>query len=155
MVPTERVLRVVAGLAEIGITEISLADTTGMASPPDVTRVVDAVRSYDPDGIQIGLHFHNTRGLGLANVWVGLERGVRLFDSSLGGLGGCPYSPGATGNIATEDLVHLLATTGYETGIDLDRLLTTSRQFEEALGFQLPGQVLRAGPRWITKGVRS
>jgi hydroxymethylglutaryl-CoA lyase len=137
----------------MGIAEVTLADTTGMAAPPDVGRVVDAVRSA-LDDIAIGLHFHNTRGLGLANVCEGLRLGIRLFDSSLGGLGGCPYSPGATGNIATEDLVHLAEITGYATGIDLGRLIETTRALEERLGFQLPGQVLRSGPRWITKGSR-
>jgi hydroxymethylglutaryl-CoA lyase len=152
-VATESVVRVVRALAEIGIAEVTLADTTGMAAPPDVGRVVDAVRSA-LDDIAIGLHFHNTRGLGLANVCEGLRLGIRLFDSSLGGLGGCPYSPGATGNIATEDLVHLAEITGYATGIDLGRLIETTRALEERLGFRLPGQVLRSGPRWITKGSR-
>lgn len=150
VVPIDRVADVAASLHTLGIDELTLADTTGMATPPDVGTVVDAVRDRCPDAT-IGLHFHNTRGLGLANVWAGIGAGVRLFDSSIGGIGGCPFSPGATGNVATEDLVHLLEATGHNTGIDLDRLIAVGLQLERELGFSLPGQLLRSSPRWITK----
>ena len=132
------VLDVMDRLASIGIEEITLADTTGMAAPPDVELLVAAAHDRFGTDVTIGLHFHNTRGLGLANTWTGLEAGVRLFDSSVGGLGGCPFAPGATGNIATEDLVHLLAVTGYQTGIDLARLIEITRKLESELGVTLP-----------------
>jgi hydroxymethylglutaryl-CoA lyase len=125
-----------------------------MAAPPDVEKLVAAAHARFGQDVTIGLHFHNTRALGLANAWTGLQAGVRLFDSSVGGLGGCPFSPGATGNIATEDLVHLLAVSGYETGIDLGTLNEVTRRLEGELEMTLPGQVLRAGPRWEVKGRR-
>lgn len=142
------VLAVVAGLADAGIREITLADTTGMAAPPDVHRLVGLVRREYGADVTVGLHFHNTRGLGLTNVYAGLDAGVRLFDSSVGGLGGCPFSPGATGNVCTEDLVHMLELLGIGTGVDLGALLEAARFTERALGFQLPGQLLRSGPGW-------
>ncbi|MEM7255574.1 MAG: hydroxymethylglutaryl-CoA lyase, partial [Pseudomonadota bacterium] len=95
----------------------------------------------------ISLHFHNTRGIGLCNVMAGLDEGVTRFESSIGGLGGCPFAPGATGNICTEDLVYLLHEMGYETGIDLDRLCGVAHQVEDTVGHALPGQLMRAGPR--------
>jgi hydroxymethylglutaryl-CoA lyase len=154
-VATERVVAVAHHLRSLGVMEITLADTTGMAAPAEVRPAVDAVRAAVGDDVVIGLHFHNTRGLGLANVCAGLDAGVRLFDSSVGGLGGCPFSPGATGNISSEDLVHLLTIMGLRTGIDLDRMIEVSSRLERTLGVQLPSQVLRAGPRWLTKGVRA
>ena len=105
----------------------------------------------------IALHFHNTRGVGLANVIVGLQMGIREFESSIAGLGGCPFAPGASGNICTEDLVYLLHESGYETGIDLERLCEVARQVETLLGRGLPGQVMKAGPRlrrFSLEGVR-
>jgi hydroxymethylglutaryl-CoA lyase len=117
-----------------------------MATPPVVTRVVDAVRNKYPD-MEIALHFHNTRGVGLANVMNGLQLGVREFESSIAGLGGCPFAPGATGNICTEDLVYLLEECGYETGIDLEKLIGVAKQVEQMMGRQLPGQMMKAGPR--------
>jgi hydroxymethylglutaryl-CoA lyase len=154
-VATERVVAVARHLRSLGVMEITLADTAGMAAPADVRRGVDAVQAAVGDDVVIGLHFHNTRGLGLANVCAGLDAGVRLFDASVGGLGGCPFSPGATGNISSEDLVHLLTIMGLRTGIDLDRLIDVSSWLERTLGVALPSQVLRAGPRWLTKGMRS
>jgi hydroxymethylglutaryl-CoA lyase len=150
VVPVDRIADVAASMHTFGVDELTLADTTGMATPPDVGTVVDAVRDRCPDAT-IGLHFHNTRGLGLANVWAGIEAGVRLFDSSIGGIGGCPFSPGATGNVATEDLVHLLEATGHTTGIDLERLISVGLELERELGIALPGQLLRSRPRWLTK----
>ena len=129
-----------------GVRHISLGDTTGMATPPVVTAVVEAIRARHP-GALVALHFHNTRGIGLANVMNGLELGIREYESSFGGLGGCPFAPGATGNICTEDLVYLLHECGYETGIDLEKLATVARQVQEVMQRQLPGQFMRSGPR--------
>ena len=129
-----------------GVRHISLGDTTGMATPPVVTAVVEAIRARHP-GALVALHFHNTRGIGLANVMNGLELGIREYESSFGGLGGCPFAPGATGNICTEDLVYLLHECGYETGIDLEKLAAVARQVQEVMQRQLPGQFMRSGPR--------
>jgi hydroxymethylglutaryl-CoA lyase len=97
--------------------------------------------------MQVALHFHNTRGVGLANVVVGLELGVHEFESSIAGLGGCPFAPGATGNICTEDLVYLLEESGYDTGVDLEALIEVAKKVEALIGRPLPGQVMKAGPR--------
>jgi hydroxymethylglutaryl-CoA lyase len=117
-----------------------------MATPPVVTRTVEAVRNKFPD-MQLALHFHNTRGVGLANVMNGLKLGVTEYESSIAGLGGCPFAPGATGNICTEDLVYLLHECGYETGIDLEKLIAVAQMVEKMMGRQLPGQMMKAGPR--------
>ena len=148
-VPVERVLHVVAGGAAAGVDSLAFGDTTGMATPTRVTRLVDATRSAQPD-LPLGLHFHNTRGTGLANVLAALQLGVADFDASIGGLGGCPYAPGASGNIATEELVHMLEDMGVRTGVDLDALLEAAALAERLVGRQLPSQVLRAGPRTRT-----
>ncbi|MBK9605354.1 MAG: hydroxymethylglutaryl-CoA lyase [Betaproteobacteria bacterium] len=145
-VPLDNVLKIVGAYLEGGARHITLADTTGMATPPVVSRVVEATRSRFPDAI-IALHFHNTRGIGLANVMNGLELGIREYESSFAGLGGCPFAPGATGNICTEDLVYLLHECGYETGIDLDALATVARRAQDVVGRALPGQYMKAGPR--------
>ena len=107
----------------------------------------DVEEARNAPGVRIGLHFHNTRGVGLACVMVGLEEGVTLYDASVGGLGGCPFAPGATGNVCTEDLVYLLEESGYPTGVDLDRLILASERMARTLGRDLPGQVMKAGPR--------
>ena len=133
-------------MAELGASHVGLGDTTGMAVPPTVRAALREVRANAP-GVAIGLHFHNTRGVGLACVMVGLEEGIRHFDASIGGLGGCPFAPGATGNVCTEDLVYLLEESGYSTGIDLDRLVLAARRMQAILGRELPGQVMKAGPR--------
>mgnify|MGYP003323076348 FL=1 len=99
---------------------------------------------------QIGLHFHNTRNTGLANIMFAMQRGVSRFDAAIGGLGGCPYSPGATGNVATEDVVHMVEDSGARTGIDLDKLISCGQLAEQLVGRQLPAQVLRSGPRTRT-----
>ncbi|WP_050465204.1 hydroxymethylglutaryl-CoA lyase [Herbaspirillum autotrophicum] len=138
--------RIVGAYAELGITHITLGDTTGMATPRNVRSTVRALRQSFPQ-LQITLHLHNTRGIGLANVVVGLEEGIRRFDASVGGLGGCPFAAGATGNICTEDLVYLLAESGYRTGIDLSQSIAVALQMERVLGKRLSGQVMRAGPR--------
>jgi hydroxymethylglutaryl-CoA lyase len=145
-VPVDAALRVVNGYAESGIGQITLGDTTGMATPPTVARLVDAIRQRFPQ-MRIALHFHNTRGVGLANVMLGLDLGIREFESSIAGLGGCPFAPGATGNICTEDLVYLLEESGFDTGIDLDALIGVAKRVEEIIGRTLPGQVMKAGPR--------
>jgi len=145
-VPVDSLLRIVDAYRAREVRHVTLGDTTGMATPPVVERAVDAIRARFPD-VSVALHFHNTRGVGLANVMVGLAIGVREFESSIGGLGGCPFAPGATGNICTEDLVYLLHECGYRTGIDLDGLAAVAREVETLLGRSLPGQVMRAGPR--------
>jgi hydroxymethylglutaryl-CoA lyase len=117
-----------------------------MATPPVVTRTVEAIQSRYPEAI-IALHFHNTRGIGLANVMNGLELGIREYESSFGGLGGCPFAPGATGNICTEDLCYLLEESGYDTGVDLEALIAVATRVEALIGRPLPGQVMKAGPR--------
>ena len=145
-VPVDAALRIVDAYAKLGIERLTLGDTTGMATPPTVTRLVRAIAERFPR-MRTALHFHNPRGIGLANVVVGLELGVREFESSIAGLGGCPFAPGATGNICTEDLVYLLEESGYDTGIDLDALIRVAREVEALIGRPLPGQVMKAGPR--------
>ena len=148
-VPVSRVLHVVAGAAEAGADSVAYGDTTGMATPTRVTRLVGETRSAYPD-LPVGLHFHNTRGTGLANVYAALQLGVDDFDAAVGGLGGCPYAPGASGNIATEELVHMLEDMGVATGVDLEALIEVAAQAERLVGRELPSQVLRAGPRTRT-----
>jgi hydroxymethylglutaryl-CoA lyase len=145
-VPVERVLAVAGRAVADGADSISFGDTTGMATPGRVQRLAAAFRSDHPE-TPLNLHFHNTRGTGLANVLAALELGVADFDASVGGLGGCPYAPGATGNIATEELVHMVEDMGVDTGIDLDALIDAAADAERIIGRVLPSQVLRAGPR--------
>jgi hydroxymethylglutaryl-CoA lyase len=145
-VPVDRVRWVVNQTVAAGADAVSFGDTTGMATPTRVTRLVGEVRSDHPD-LPLNLHFHNTRGTGLANVYAALQLGVADFDASVGGLGGCPYAPGATGNICTEDLVHLAEDMGVATGVNLDALIEVAGQAERLVGHTLPSQVLRAGPR--------
>jgi hydroxymethylglutaryl-CoA lyase len=143
-VDEDRVLQLVDAYQALGIQGVTLADTTGMANPRQVERLVKRVLervSVD----DLTLHFHNTRGLGLCNVLAAYETGARRFDAALGGLGGCPFAPGASGNICTEDLVNLCNEVGIETGIDLPHLLRLSRQLPALLGHELPGQVAKAG----------
>ena len=135
---------------EAGVDAVSFGDTSGMASPRVVNELLDALEALNIDVSTVGLHFHDTRNLGLANILVGLQRGVRKFDASIAGLGGCPYSPGATGNVATEDVVHMVEDLGYDTGVDLESLMEAGHLAEELVGRQLPSQVLRAGPRTRT-----
>jgi len=137
-VPADRVVRLAEALMEAGCDEVGLSDTTGYASPTQVKDLVTRVRTAVGSRALCGLHLHNTRGLGLANVLAGLEVGITTFDSSLGGLGGCPFAPGASGNIVTEDLVFMLEAMGLRTGIDLPRLLDVRRVLREAL----PGEAL-------------
>ncbi|MFM0475421.1 hydroxymethylglutaryl-CoA lyase [Paraburkholderia strydomiana] len=140
----DRVVGIVDTYREMGIQGITLADTTGMANPRQVTRLVTRVlERVTPSALT--LHFHNTRGLGLANVLAAYEAGARRFDAALGGLGGCPFAPGASGNICTEDLVNLCDEMGIPTGIDLEKLLALSRALPDLLGHDVPGQVAKAG----------
>ncbi len=141
-----RVASVVDRVVADGADRVAFGDTTGMATPPRVVAVVSRVREEHPD-VPMLLHFHNTRGTALANVYAALELGVTEFDASVGGLGGCPYAPGASGNVATEEVVHMLHDMGIETGIDLEALLDAARLAEEIVGRDLPSGVLRAGPR--------
>ena len=145
-VPVERVLSVADRAVRDGADGISFGDTTGMATPARVTRLVGGFRSAHPQ-VPLNLHFHNTRGTGLANVLAALELGVSDFDASVGGLGGCPYAPGATGNVATEELVHMVEDMGVSTGIDLEAMIDAAATAERIVGRTLPSQVLRAGPR--------
>ena len=145
-VAVDAVLRIVDAYASLGIERLTLGDTTGMATPPTVARLVRAVGQRFPH-MKTALHFHNTRGVGLANVVVGLELGIREYESSIAGLGGCPFAPGATGNICTEDLVYLLEESGYDTGVDLEALIAVAKRVEAIIGRPLPGQVMKAGPR--------
>lgn len=141
VIPADKVVRLAETLMEAGCDEVGLSDSTGYANPTQVKDLVNRVRKAVGERAFAGLHMHNTRGLGLANVLAGFEVGVRTFDSSLGGLGGCPWAPGASGNVVTEDLVFMLEAMGLRTGIDIDRLLgvrkilTDSLPREEMYGF--------------------
>jgi hydroxymethylglutaryl-CoA lyase len=140
----DRVLHIVEAYQQLGITGITLADTTGMANPRQVDRLVRRVLKQVP-AAHLTLHFHNTRGLGVCNVLAAYEAGARRFDAALGGLGGCPFAPGASGNICTEDLVNLCDEVGIQTGIDLPLLLQLSRGLPTLLGHEVPGQLVKAG----------
>lgn len=131
---------------ELGARGVSLCDTTGMAYPTQVAALTAAFRSRWP-GTAATLHFHNTRGMGLANVLAAIDAGGDRFDASFGGIGGCPYAPGATGNVCTEEIAHALHWMGYETGVDLDALLVASRRLPALIGHDTPSQVAKAGQR--------
>jgi hydroxymethylglutaryl-CoA lyase len=141
-VPRERVLEIARRLIDAGCEEIGFGDTTGMANPAQVRRFFDGLDL----GAELTAHFHNTRGQGLANVLAALDSGVRSFESSFGELGGCPVPAGATGNIASEDLVSMLHEMGYDTGIDLERLVACAHEVQRVLGRPLGSHVLTAGP---------
>jgi hydroxymethylglutaryl-CoA lyase len=141
-----RVVAIVDRVVADGADRVGFGDTTGMATPRRVVDVVAPVRMRQPD-LPLLLHFHNTRGTALANILTALELGITEFDASVGGLGGCPYAPGATGNVATEEVVHMLHDMGIETGVDLDAMIEAARLAEELVGRKLPSGVLRAGPR--------
>jgi hydroxymethylglutaryl-CoA lyase len=145
-VDPRRVAAIVDRVVADGADRIAFGDTTGMATPRRVREVLDAVRERHAD-LPLLLHFHNTRGTALANLLTALDLGVTEFDASVGGLGGCPYAPGASGNVATEEVVHMLHDMGVDTGIDLDALIEVARMAEEMVGHRLPSGVLRAGPR--------
>ncbi len=144
-VPIAQVERVVARLVQLGAGGISLADTTGVANPVQVERVLEHLVPRFPS-IEWTLHTHDTRGMAIPNILAAMECGVTHFDASVGGLGGCPFAPGASGNVCTEDLVHCLHAMGVETGVDLDRLIATSKRVGDVVGHALPGQIVKAGP---------
>ncbi|TNE37888.1 MAG: hydroxymethylglutaryl-CoA lyase [Alphaproteobacteria bacterium] len=143
-VPVARVVDVAARAAEIGACEIAIADTIGVATPWDVRERVKAV-SAEIAKVPLRLHVHNTRNTGIANAYAAVEEGVRIIDASCGGIGGCPFAPKATGNIATEDLAYMLTRAGFDTGIDLAALLETSKWLESAVAHPIPGLVAKAG----------
>jgi hydroxymethylglutaryl-CoA lyase len=143
-VPLSEVMRFAHRFADLGVRGLTICDTTGMAHPAQVEAMAEAMRKAFPQ-LQMTFHFHNTRGMGLANVMAAARAGIDRFDGSLGGLGGCPYAPGASGNISSEDAIHLLMCLGYETGIDLDRLLAVGRGLPEVVGHGVPGQMIKAG----------
>jgi hydroxymethylglutaryl-CoA lyase len=145
-VPPERVLEIAARLRDFGAEEVAFGDTTGMANPVGVREFFGRARAELGAEVELTAHFHNTRGQGLANVLAALEAGVDSFESSFGELGGCPVPPGATGNIATEDLVSMLHEMGIETGIDLEALLACARAVRDVLGRPLGSHTLVAGP---------
>ncbi|KAB2843201.1 hydroxymethylglutaryl-CoA lyase [bacterium] len=142
-VPPAKVAEVAGQLAEIGVDELSIGDTIGVATPNQVPEIVALAAERTPLE-NIALHFHDTRGTALANVMAGLDAGVRKFDSSAGGLGGCPYAPGASGNLATEDLLYMLHGMGHETGIDLEKIVAASQGIAGALSRALPSRYLQA-----------
>ncbi len=139
-----QVADLVGRIAELGVAEIALADTIGAGDPWAVTKKVEAARAAAPDAV-LRLHFHDTRNTGLANAYAGIEAGVSVLDASVGGIGGCPFAPGATGNIATEDLVYMLERAGFSTGYDLDALIGTARWIGEKIGRPAPSALSRAG----------
>ncbi|HEU0204806.1 MAG TPA: hydroxymethylglutaryl-CoA lyase [Burkholderiaceae bacterium] len=145
-VPLEVVMGWIDRFAEAGARGVTLCDTTGMAFPNQVQKLCETAIGRYPT-LDFTAHFHNTRSMGLVNTIAAVEAGIRRFDTSLGGIGGCPYAPGASGNVATEDVVHMLDCMGYQTGIDLEGLIEAARWLERLVGHELPAQVSRAGPR--------
>jgi hydroxymethylglutaryl-CoA lyase len=143
-VPVARVVDIAREVAKSVPCEIALADTIGVGVPAQVTELVRQVRAAVPS-IPLRGHFHNTRNTGLANAYAAVEAGVRMLDASLGGIGGCPFAPAATGNIPTEDLVYMLQRSGFETGVSLEALIDTSKWLQEQLGRPVPGMLVKAG----------
>jgi hydroxymethylglutaryl-CoA lyase len=145
-VPLDGVLGWIDRFAEAGAQGVTLCDTTGMAFPTQVQQLCEAAIKRHPT-LDFTAHFHNTRAMGLVNTIAAVEAGIRRFDMSLGGIGGCPYAPGASGNVATEDVVHMLQCMGYDTGLELDGLIQAAHHLERLVGHELPAQVSRAGAR--------
>jgi hydroxymethylglutaryl-CoA lyase len=143
-VPVERVVELARRVADARPFEIALADTIGVGVPSQVTEIVSRVREAVP-GISLRCHFHNTRNTGLANAYAAVQAGVHTLDASLGGIGGCPFAPAATGNIPTEDLIYMLHRCGYETGVDLDGTIETGKWLQVKLGRDVPGMLVKAG----------
>ncbi|HSW19163.1 MAG TPA: hydroxymethylglutaryl-CoA lyase [Ramlibacter sp.] len=143
-VPQEETLGWARRFADLGVRGVTVCDTTGMAHPAQVSAMADALQRALP-GLQTTLHFHNTRGMGLANVLAAVQAGIVRFDGSLGGLGGCPYAPGASGNLCSEDAIHMLEEIGFDTGVDLRQLLAVARALPGVVGHEVPGQVAKAG----------
>ena len=143
-VPETQVERIARAVAACGISRLSLADSIGSGNPAQVSRLVARIKGALP-GMPLSLHLHNTRGLGLANALAGFQAGIDTFDAGLGGLGGCPIFPGATGNVATEDVVNLFEEMGVSTGVNLDKVREASRLMQQFLGRPLPSYILRVG----------
>jgi len=140
-----RVVAIAAEMADAGAVEIALADTIGVAVPSQVSDLVGAVRAAVPSHVRLRAHFHDTRGMGIANAWAAYQAGVEVLDASLGGLGGCPFAPGATGNIASEDLIYLLDHSGVSSGVDLGKLIAANHWFAGVLGRPLVSAVGKTG----------
>ena len=130
--------------ADLGVRGLTICDTTGMANPAQVSKMSESLQKKFPQ-LQLTMHFHNTRGMGLANVLAAVQSGIVRFDGSLGGLGGCPYAPGASGNISSEDAIHMLDAMGYDTGMNIPKLLDLARELPQIVGHSVPGQVAKAG----------
>jgi hydroxymethylglutaryl-CoA lyase len=145
-VPATEVLEWMRRFADIGVHGMTLCDTTGMAFPSQVRELCRRAAESFPL-LELTLHFHNTRGMALANTLAALDAGIVRFDSSLGGLGGCPYAPGATGNVCTEELVHMLELDGYDTGVDLPAVVDAAKRLPDLIGRDVPSQILKAGRR--------
>ncbi len=143
-VPLEQVKNVVNAFLKLGITQLSLSDTTGMANPRQVYEMGSYMVETYPQ-VEWVMHFHNTRDMALANIVAGIEAGIRMFDGAFAGLGGCPFAPGASGNVATEDVIHMLHEMGIDTGIDLFKAMDTARLAAELVGHEASGSVLKAG----------
>jgi hydroxymethylglutaryl-CoA lyase len=143
-VSQQEVMRWSQRFADLGVRGLTICDTTGMAQPTQVAAMCEILQKQFPK-LQLTLHFHNTRGMGLANVLAAVQTGINRLDGSLGGLGGCPYAPGASGNICSEDAIHMLDAMGYDTGIDLARLLPIARHLSNVVGHTVPGQVAKSG----------
>ncbi|MFA1820048.1 hydroxymethylglutaryl-CoA lyase [Virgibacillus oceani] len=142
-ISTNKLLEVANSFAVAGATSITLADTTGLANPTQVKKIVESFVDFFGKDIELGLHFHNTRGLGVANVLAGYQAGVRHFDSSIAGLGGCPFAPKAVGNVCTEDMVNMFSEMGIETYTDLSKLIKTAQWMESQMGKNLDGMMMK------------
>jgi len=143
-VPQKVVEGFVQRFADLGVRGLTICDTTGMANPAQVISMSESMQKLFPE-MQVTMHFHNTRGMGLANVLAAVQSGITSFDGSLGGLGGCPYAPGASGNISSEDAIHMLDAMGYDTGMNIPNLLAIARELPAIVGHSVPGQVAKAG----------
>jgi len=143
-VPAQRIVDIAKAVLEAGPSEIALADTIGVGVPAQVTDLYGRLSEFVPEDIPLRAHFHNTRGTGIANAWAAIQAGVRVLDASLGGLGGCPFAPRATGNIATEELIYLAERSGIDHGMDLDAAIAANRWMAGILGRELPSLVARA-----------
>ena len=143
-VPQEVVEQFCQRFADLGVRGLTICDTTGMANPAQVIQMSESLQKKFPQ-LQLTMHFHNTRGMGLANVLAAVQSGIVRFDGSLGGLGGCPYAPGASGNISSEDAIHMLDAMGYDIGVNIPKLLDLARELPQIVGHPVPGQVAKAG----------
>ena len=143
-VPQDVVINYVSRFDNLGVRGVTICDTTGMAQPVQVTKMIDALHKQFKH-LQLTMHFHNTRGMGLVNILASVQSGITRFDGSLGGLGGCPYAPGASGNVCSEDAIHMVDAMGYDTGINIDALLAIAKGLPRIVGHDVPGQVAKAG----------